>query len=161
MEFSKRKLFIKTIVNPQAAKSFALRFEIFPKKDVNLKIMLQSASDLHLILDEIKAQIPTKYNFDIQFNWKNAPASLKSDEKFQEEIIKIFHGAPSKNNDDDIKYASIIRTHVQNYGASPNFKKNLTEKNKVKIYNYIKTVLGIPNLTMEQSDNICKLLNSE
>lgn len=160
----KRTCYVKIIVNPQACKSFSLRFELYPKKDVNLKIMLPNPTDLETVIDEIKKQIPMKYNFNVQWNWKNVPQLIKDNKKFQEEILKIFHvgninNKISNSNIEYIKYAELVKMHTDQHGAAPDFKNNFNDKNKIKIYNYIKTILGIPKLTMEQSNIIVELIN--
>lgn len=187
---------VKTIVNPKATTSFAIRFQVMPKKEVYLKIILPNVDSLQTILDEIKKQIPMKYNFNVQFNFKNVPKSIEENKIFKEEILKIFnyYKAPTlivenkdliinKNNmlnfnntnaeqfinslpiqqtkttSQYTQLASLIKVHVDNHGAAPDFKNNFSEKNKIKIHNYMKTVLAMPKLTMAESIIINELLN--
>jgi hypothetical protein len=168
----KRNCFVKILVNPHATTSFILRFEILPKKEVYLKIMMQHINDLNNILDELKTQIPMRYDFNVIFNWKNCPNIIKDDKRVEEDIRKIFYigiGRTSisdyteeinrvDHNLDFIKLANIINIHVDNHGSAPDFKNNI-DKNKIKIHNYIKTVLGMPKLTIEQTRIITNILN--
>ena len=171
----KRNCYVKIIVNPQATMSFSLRFELYPKKDVNLKIMLPNVNEINTIIEEIKKQIPIKYNFDVQFNWKNIPQILRDNKKFQEDILKIFSSGleiskplPASSsilinsvNSEGVpasmeykKLASILKMHIEQFGAAPDFRNNFSEKNKTKIYNYIKSNMAMPKLTMEQALHI-------
>lgn len=181
VNLEKRTCYVKIVVNPQATKSFALRFEMYPKKDVNLKIMLPNPHELGSILDEIKKQIPIKYNFNVQWNWKNVPQAIKEDKKFQEEILKIFSSGisvgntlgldsgktinpgvlPTNSNTEYSKLAAIIKMHVEHYGAAPDFRSNHTEKNKLKIHNYIKAALGMPKLTLDETNIIVDIINKD
>lgn len=156
---------IKIIFNTQATKSFNLRFQLYPKKMTNLKIVITRIEDIYSIIEEIKNQIILKNNFNIQWNWKNTPAVLKEDKKMQEELSKIFRSSfkiePVKPVIGfNIKgIASLVKSHINNYGANPDFNDLITEKNKNKIFNYIKTVTSMHKLTMEQAMDIAKLVN--
>lgn len=155
---------IKIIVNPAAEKSFSLKFELFPKNQVYLKIMIQHVDDISQILDEIKKQIPIKYNFNIQWNWKNVPNSIKENKMIQSEIEKIFkykevNLKKEENVYDFNKMAEILKNHIKKHGAAPDFNKNISEKDKNKIHNYIKTVLGMPNLSPEHTTIITSIVN--
>lgn len=183
MEITNRTCHVKIIVNPTATTSFALRFEKYPKSQVNLKITIPHVSDLQSMVDDIKKEIPLKFNFNVQFNWKNVPPSIKDDKKFQEDILKIFSVGPNieylpkpigsisatniitsdADNSklpkaDYSKLAALVKLHNDQYGATPDFKNNVSDKGKLKIHNHIKTVLGMPKLTMEQTLHIADIV---
>lgn len=153
-------LLVKVVVNPHATRSFALRFESSPKKLANLKIIMQNVADVNSILAEIKENVPRKYNFAVQFNWKNVPDIIRMDKMFQAVILQIFQSGVDNGMSDqkprhDYKIlAGRVKTHISIYGAAPDFAKYSMIKYKLKIQNYIRTVLGIPNLSDFDIDQI-------
>lgn len=193
MDSERRNCNVKIIVNPQTSKAFALRYDLAPKKVCSLKITIPNVADLNSIIEEIKKQLPIKFNFNINFNWNNVPKEIVNDKKFKEDILRIFQHQSieqlvkptvkqisniesttenilySENNtrsfsNDDIGYerlASMLIMHVKNYGAAPDFRNVFTAKNKEKVHNYIKSALGLPSLTQEQSSIIGNLATKD
>lgn len=170
-----KKCIVKVVVNPQFNSSFNLKFDLFPKSSVNLKINLASVNELEYVLSEIKRYFTTKYNFDVQFNWKNVPKKIKQNRNFRLTILEIFHsGIPYEENDKTVKLgddiekiekveinfnelAKIIRSHMVLHGAAPNFKSskiNIINKR----HNYIKTILNNYTLTVEDTEKISSLV---
>src|ERR1700678_3625534 len=169
--YQKTDCFVKILVNPLAVVSFTIKFAIVPVKEVYLKIMLQSINDLNPILEEIKNRLPN-YDFNVQFNWKNTPQNIKDNKYMQDGLLKVLTKSPIEVCDrtfdkilnkipfetDYYTLAELIKNHIKEYGAAPDFKKNIVKKNKIKIHNYIITILGMPHLTMEQTQMISDLV---
>jgi hypothetical protein len=166
---------VKIIVNPNAVKTLNFKVEYGVKRCAYIKIIITNANEIYSMLTEIKKQFPIKYHFNLEFNWKNVPESIKTDKKVKDELIKIFgiksdYEPETTNNiivqDDqkkDVssryeKLASIVKHYVDRHGSAPNFENRFNEKGKKKIINYIKTVLGMHKLTDDEVMQVCELL---
>jgi hypothetical protein len=165
---------IKIVVNPNAVKTFNIKFEYGPKRIAYIKIIITNVSEIYAMLAEIKKQFPVKYHFNLEFNWKNVPESIKNDKKVKDDLIKIFGIGvdyetvadtfviePKKELENKEKYeklASIVRHYIDRHGSSPNLETRFTEKGKKKVGNYIKTVLGMHKLSDDEILTICSFL---
>lgn len=86
---------VKTIYNPAAEASFALRFTISPREYANLKIVVNDRARLPAIVEAIGRRFGGLYCFHVQFNWKNVPEVIVNDESFRNSITAIFQGLPT------------------------------------------------------------------
>lgn len=146
---------VKIIVNPQLEQNINLTVSV-PKKTAKLKIILQNENDINQMINDTKKIFDGKFNFNLIFNWKATPKSIRENKFIQNELQKIFEN--SDNLNEIVKLANIVRKHILMYGSAPNLKLYSNEKCKIKIYNYIKSLLGIPDLTIEDSMKIAKYL---
>jgi hypothetical protein len=155
-----RILNVKIVINPHSTNSFALRFEIEPKHSTLLKIIITSESKLPVILKEIRDQCFGKYKFELNFNWKNVPNSIKDNTKFQEELDQIFGNEITEipQTLDFRLAANSVKKYIVSYGSAPDFADRLTEKSKKKIHNYIKSVIGMPRLIESDALKIADLV---
>ena len=117
--------------------------------------------------DFIEKNLATRYNFQVQFNWKNVPLVIQNNMIFRERILKLLQsGLTSSDFENQIqectqnieKLVQIAKLHVQNYGCNPNFANIATEKNRQKIHNYLSSHLAMPQLSMNTALIIAKQL---
>lgn len=152
----KQTCLVKIIVNPQLDKSFSL---LFNSNGAKLKIIIKNSYEIWEILDNIKKNLPIKFNFNIVFNWKNTPKAIRENKLVKDSIKKILD---SENCIDDyLKYSEIIKNYIQTHGSAPNFKQNTKKKDKLKIYNYIKSIIPNSGIMINDALEIAKLINLE
>ncbi len=157
---------VKIIVNPAVEKSFTLTFAT----QVELKIMIHNAAEILEMTEFIEKNLATRYNFQVQFSWKNVPLVIQNNMIFRERMLKLLQsglvesdivdGALQDYTQNIEKLVQIARLHVQNYGCNPNFANTATDKNKSKIHNYLASHLAMPNLSMNTALAIAKHLST-
>lgn len=52
-----------------------------------------------------------------------------------------------------------MKIHIKEYGAHPNFSDTHTQKNRNKVWNYIKSSLGVPNMSIDEALYIASQLS--
>jgi hypothetical protein len=83
---------IKIITNPHSQSAFNMRLAP-DTKQVNIKIIIKSIGGLHPLLDEIIQVLHPKYNWLVEWNWKNTPEIIKNDAKLRQKILEMFSSA--------------------------------------------------------------------
>jgi len=173
----KRICTVKVIVNPSACKSVSMRYELSPKQNLHVKLMLQNVNDLSSVVDELRKQIVIRHEYSVRFNLTNVPSIIKENKKFQDEILDLFkfHTTPTSPSIPMIQTVSIasekltipevelnilateLKERIKTYGANPDLKNVYTTKGKQKIYNYVKTSLARPNINLDDALAIANL----
>jgi hypothetical protein len=83
---------VKIIVNRDAQISFNIRGS--PESGlVNIKLIIKNVSEIHSLLDFIEKTINPHYNWNIEWNWKNVPESLKKDAQLRKKMLEMFSSA--------------------------------------------------------------------
>lgn len=154
---NKYNCLVKIIVNPVLDKTINLTFAT-SKHSAKLKIILNHSNDLTYMLEELRHLFSSKFHFTLFYNWKATPKEIRENKVFQEELQKIFNNYESINELN--KLVNIVKKHINLHGSAPNFKI-VKDKDRYKIHNYIKTSLGISNLTLDESLRIAKCLIDE
>ena len=160
---------IKTVVNPIVSRSFSVKFKKSEGK-VDVKIYLSKVDDAGMLLDEMLELMPMGYGFRVNFVWKGVPDELRTSPAYKILLLKIFGkediGAPpgfssttshnkSEKHESESEFDQQVRivwTHVKEHGAAPDFKSRINDSRKLKIANYIRSVLGINEKFMSVSD---------
>lgn len=62
---------------------------------------------------------------------------------------------PNIDKDSLTTYVDLVRTHIVDYGNSPNLK-NKSSKNQIKIHNYIKSICALPHLPLDLALSIAE-----
>lgn len=165
MQSSAQHCIIKILVNPNAERCFSLRFKLAKKNHVNVKIVLNNPSELHLVIDEMVDTLKTRFNFVVNFNWKNTPAVIQNDARARERLLRLFQtGLEKKESPLHIptsqeidRLVQVAKLHMAN-GSVPDFHNVLTEKGRKKIHNYLVSHLAMPNMTMDMALAIAERL---
>ena len=155
---------VKVIQNSRLPESFGMKMILYPQKKIEVTINTPTRIQLMSIIHEMKKTYgAAKFAFKVQFNWTNVAKEIKNDAYLKAEIYNIFQNAPAVKSfvtenqyqiqtlqeldqDSVAAYVDLVRTHVVDYGAAPDFKIR-TEKNKQKIYNYIRSTCAMPQLS--------------
>ncbi len=159
------KMNVKVIVNPKLYQSYSLKFELFPRKITNLKIIIQKSVDLSDIVLEIQKTLPVINIYDISYIRKNTPLDVRNNFKFKLEIQKQF-GILDKTlvkiiEPDISQHISLIKTHIKTYGSAPNFQHMEIPKELIKIQNYIRSTLNKPDMSLDLINKIASTISKE
>ena len=157
---------IKVIQNANAESTFTIKAADRLQK-LYVKIIVHKPESLVPLAENIeKFLINSPTNYELHFNWDSASVEIRKNEDFRRIMYKIFQsniGNTIIDNEMIISPEKIrltaqqLKKHIETYGNSPDFH-NQTPKNQKKIHNFIKTVLGMPNITRFEVMNITKTL---
>ncbi len=170
---SKTICYVKVIQNSRVPESFDMRMTLYPRKKVDVTIVTPNKIQLGAIVQEMKKVYGgAKFAFRVQFNWANTSKDIQKDSFFKAEIYNIFQNnnarsyvtaeqyqvvlgggdPPREINEKDPEclatYIDLVRTYIVDYGHAPDFT-NQTEKGKKKTHNYIKSICGSPNMSLD------------
>jgi hypothetical protein len=157
---------VKIIQNSRLPESFSMKMILYPQKKVEVTINTPTRIQLMSIVQEMKKVYgAAKFAFKVQFNWTNVAKEIRNDAYLKAEIYNIFQNAPAiksfvtehqyhesqtlineLDQDSIAAYVDLVRTHVVDYGAAPDFKVR-TEKNKKRVCNYIRSTCAMPQLS--------------
>ena len=178
---------IKVVVNPAAEESFTVRWAYATMgRQVNVKIIISNIQQLSKMVTHMKENLGQQhFDYNVNFNWKNAPSAIRQDGHFKTEMYRLFGNQTRsktfitpeqlkrwESGDDEHamvdavksvdpeKYATFakhIRTHMVDYGAHPNMSLR-TPKGVKKITSYIRSVLGMPHMTTPEAIAIADVI---
>jgi hypothetical protein len=114
-----------------------------------LKLHCRDRRDVMEMLGRMKASWAGRWHFQLEFGQDGNTASALTDE-VRALITEILvspqiGGAPTSEME---RVVQTVKQHMRQYGAHPVMGLR-TERNKGRIRNYLSSVLGDPNLTME------------
>ena len=178
---------VKVVVNPAAEESFTVRWSYATHgRQVNVKIIISNVQQLSKMVINMKESLGhERFDYNVNFNWKNAPSAIRQDGHFKTEMHRLFGnqtrsktfitpeqlkkweaGGDKHEMIDAVKsvdpevcsmYAKHVRTHMVDYGAHPNMELR-TPKGVKKITGYIKSVCGLPNLSKPEAIAIADMV---
>jgi hypothetical protein len=167
--------YVKVILNPDLESSYSIAVRTKGDceiRQMNVKIVVCEAEQLVKIAKLIERQFVAKHSYDLRYNWRCTPKKFRENAKFREIMCRVFStnalrmsgkiqivqmqktnrsAAENAKEVELSKYVELIKNHVEQHGAYPNFKLRNTEKRRRKIHNYLKSVCNKPRMSEDDA----------
>lgn len=156
---SRQLCIVKVVINPTLPREYSLRFISAARPTLRVRLIVARVEDLPLLAAEMRETLP-RFDYSLQFNWKNTPKAVVESIVFRDTMREIFANAAYLQERATANFTEQMRAYLRRSTSHPDFAKIDTARGRRAVVNYVRSALARPELPEDDVIAIARQLKA-